>query len=77
MFLFQIVAAVQHIHSRKVVHRDIKDENIILNLDTGESKLIDFGCGTYLHGQNFYEFSGTPEFYPPEWFTEVRYIQYH
>jgi len=69
----QIVVAVSHIHSKGVVHRDIKDENIILDRETGDIKLIDFGCGTLLKESAYRDFSGTPEFYPPEWFTSKYY----
>ena len=65
--------AVSHIHSKGVVHRDIKDENVILDRDTGDIKLIDFGCGTLLKESAYRDFSGTPEFYPPEWFTSKYY----
>lgn len=56
-----------------VFHRDVKDENIMLCYDTYQIKLIDFGCGTNLKKTDYTEFAGTPEFYPPEWFTERRY----
>jgi proto-oncogene serine/threonine-protein kinase Pim-3 len=69
----QVVEAVGHIHSCGVVHRDIKDENVILNRESGEIKLIDFGCGTLLKDQPYRDFSGTPEFYPPEWFERKIY----
>jgi proto-oncogene serine/threonine-protein kinase Pim-3 len=70
----QILSATMHIHSKGVVHRDIKDENIIINRDTQEAKLIDFGCGTILKETAYRDFSGTPEFYPPEWFTQREYF---
>jgi len=69
----QVLSAVNHIHSCGVVHRDIKDENIVLNRETGVVKIIDFGCGTLLKSAPYRDFSGTPEFYPPEWFKKRYY----
>jgi len=69
----QVLGAVDHIHHSGVVHRDIKDENIVLNRETGAIKIIDFGCGTLLKAAPYRDFSGTPEFYPPEWFNKRYY----
>jgi len=44
-FMLQLVAAVEHMHSRGVFHRDIKPENIFLTQD-GEVKVGDFGLAT-------------------------------
>ena len=55
----QVVAALHHLHTKAlVVHRDIKDENIVLD---GENrvKLIDFGSAAYIKNGPFGVFVGT------------------
>lgn len=44
-FMFQLVDAVQFMHSKGIYHRDIKPENIFLAQD-GSMKLGDFGLST-------------------------------
>ena len=58
-----------------ICHRDIKDENIIVDLTTLQVKLIDFGCAVGATDQLQVDFSGTPEFYPPEYYLRRRYHQ--
>ena len=55
----QVVAALYHLHTKAlIVHRDIKDENIILDGDT-RVKLIDFGSAAYIKNGPFDVFVGT------------------
>ena len=62
----QVVDAIHHLHIKaRVVHRDIKDENVILDGE-GKIKLIDFGSAAYIKNGPFDVFVGTiGEFYPP------------
>ena len=70
----QIVSAVNYLHSHKVVHRDLKLENILLNYSSDKdknslnlmkatAKIIDFGFATILHSSKAnltYTVLGTP-----------------
>jgi protein-serine/threonine kinase len=55
----QVAGAVHHLHTKaKVVHRDIKDENVVLDGE-GNIKLIDFGSAAYIKSGPFDVFVGT------------------
>ncbi|CAF4426268.1 unnamed protein product, partial [Rotaria magnacalcarata] len=44
----QITLALKHVHDRKVLHRDIKSQNVFLTRD-GCAKLGDFGISKVLN----------------------------
>ena len=67
-FLFrQIILGIKHIHSKKIVHRDIKLENILIDLNNN-IKICDFGIGRILKNekQMLYDKCGTPMYMAPE-----------
>jgi protein-serine/threonine kinase len=55
----QVARAIHHLHTKAlVVHRDIKDENVVLDGE-GNIKLIDFGSAAYIKNGPFDVFVGT------------------
>lgn len=72
-FFQQIVQTIIEIQLCGVVHRDIKDENILVNLHTKELKLIDFGTGAYLDQDLRKNFCGTKIYTPPEFMLNGLY----
>ena len=65
----QLLDIWENLNESKICHRDLKDENIVINIESLDCKLIDFGCATSLTSTEESNFAGTPEFYPPEWFS--------
>lgn len=61
----QVVSAVRHLHSYNIVHRDIKDENVIID-GAGQVKLIDFGSSAFVKQGPFDVFVGTIDYAAPE-----------
>ncbi|KAL7798420.1 Pkinase domain-containing protein [Trichoderma ceciliae] len=62
----QVAHAVHFLHTKAlVVHRDIKDENVILDGE-GNIKLIDFGSAAYIKSGPFDVFVGTIDYAAPE-----------
>ncbi|KAF4670639.1 hypothetical protein FOL47_001901 [Perkinsus chesapeaki] len=65
-FMAQICAGVKYCHDKRIVHRDLKLENILL--ERGDRiKIIDFGFSTSVpEGQNVKIFCGTPSYMCPQ-----------
>eukprot|EP00928_Gymnodinium_smaydae_P031688 TRINITY_DN23179_c0_g1_i1.p1 TRINITY_DN23179_c0_g1~~TRINITY_DN23179_c0_g1_i1.p1 ORF type:complete len:1088 (-),score=282.46 TRINITY_DN23179_c0_g1_i1:83-3346(-) len=62
-FTASIVLAIEYVHSRSIIYRDLKPENVMLTAQ-GHVKLIDFGCCT--RKQRTYSLIGTYEYIAPE-----------
>lgn len=58
-----------------VVHRDIKSENILVDLDTESLVLIDFGASAIYKSplSHYSDFHGTRQYKSPEYIMKRRY----
>ena len=65
--LYQILCAINYIHHKGIIHKDIKLENIILinNDDKYDVKIIDFGLSEEINNQSS-QISGSPNYMSPE-----------
>ena len=73
-FLFkQIIQGIKYFHSKNIVHRDIKLENILIDLKNN-IKICDFGIGKILNDKNqkLYDKCGTPMYMAPEIFSSTK-----
>ena len=68
-FIYQCLQGLHYMHSKLIVHRDIKLENILINKDY-QVKLADFSMATQLKENTKYPISksGTIPYLPPESF---------
>jgi len=61
----EVVLALEHLHNKNIVFRDLKLENLVLS-DQGHIQLTDFGFAKELEDSRTFTLCGTPEYLAPE-----------
>lgn len=52
--IFNVFKGTSHMHNYNIIHRDLKLENILINMKEGKIKgvkIIDLGLGTKIYGE--------------------------
>ncbi|XP_030648574.1 serine/threonine-protein kinase SIK2a [Chanos chanos] len=70
---WQILSAVEYCHERRIVHRDLKAENLLLDAHMN-IKIADFGFGNFFQpGEPLATWCGSPPYAAPEVFEGQQY----
>lgn len=79
-FLFymkKILNGIEFAHSNGIIHRDIKPQNIIINKEKKECKIIDWGLAEFYLPNTEYNVKVASRFYkPPELLLNYNYYDY-
>lgn len=60
-FAANVLLALEHLHSRGLVYRDLKPENLLLDAQ-GYCKVADFGFAKKIGADKTYTICGTPDY---------------
>lgn len=76
-YLFEVLKALDYCHSRGIMHRDVKPQNIIVEPKSRTLKLIDWGLAEFYHfGQDYNVRVASRYFKGPELLVDYVYYDY-
>ena len=65
-YFSEILLGIEHLHNKNIVYRDIKPENILVDID-GHIRIADFGLAKVIPNRTkSFSFCGSPEYMCPE-----------
>ncbi|XP_031626741.1 serine/threonine-protein kinase 40-like [Contarinia nasturtii] len=65
---YEIISVVENLHTKNIIHRDLKLGNIVLNKQTNKITITNFCLGKYLLNENdlLYDQRGSPAYIAPD-----------
>lgn len=76
-YIFQLLRALEFCHSKGVMHRDVKPANVLIDHDTRQLRLIDWGLADFYHPGKEYPVRVATRFYKgPELLVDIRDYDY-
>mmetsp|Transcript_10681 Transcript_10681/g.18721 ORF Transcript_10681/g.18721 Transcript_10681/m.18721 type:complete len:290 (-) Transcript_10681:126-995(-) len=71
----EVAIGLRALHARRIAHRDLKSENLLLSDDSDRPivKIADFGLATCIRGKGIYTPCGTPAYTAPEVLSGAMY----
>src|SRR3990167_6906357 len=70
--MIDLLFQLKNLHEKKIVHKDFKPANIMIDPDTLKLKVIDFGLSKDIQDNTVYT-NGSPAIFPPELLTMNRF----
>ncbi|KAF8173582.1 kinase-like domain-containing protein [Mycena galopus ATCC 62051] len=66
-YMFQLLTALDFVHSHGIIHRDVKPANVMIDHARRELRLIDWGLAEFYHpGVEYHVRVGSRQYKPPE-----------
>ncbi|KZT00575.1 kinase-like protein [Laetiporus sulphureus 93-53] len=76
-YLFQLLKALDFVHARGIMHRDVKPGNIMYNCQSAKLRLIDWGLADFYHpGTDYQPRVGSRYYKGPELLVGYRLYDY-
>lgn len=76
-YMYKIFEGINYAHSKGIMHRDIKMHNVLVDTESKELRIIDWGLSEYYHANFPYNIKVSTKFYrAPELLLGYQYYDY-